>query len=62
MPERPELPELNDAKKLYEWAVGNLPEERSLLALKNGQKILIEGQATSPAALPTANNTSNGTH
>jgi hypothetical protein len=41
----PEKPELEDARKLFEWAIAPLPDGGGLHPLENGPKVLIIGNA-----------------
>jgi lipoprotein-anchoring transpeptidase ErfK/SrfK len=46
----PKDPVLEDAKTLFLWVLGSLPEERRLLEVKEGPRVLIVGRA--PATSP----------
>jgi len=39
----PAQPELADAKKLYEWVLGDLTDSGEVLTLASGPAVLIEG-------------------
>ncbi len=41
---RPALPVLEDAKTLYEWVLGDLPDAGTLLPVADGPRVLIQGQ------------------
>ena len=41
----PREPELNDAKRLFEWVIGGEVENDRMIALPNGPKIHIIGKA-----------------
>ncbi|TAJ25999.1 MAG: hypothetical protein EPO64_07155 [Nitrospirae bacterium] len=47
----PKDPVLDDAKRLYDWVVGSLPDDGRLLDLKERPKVLIVGQAPSTGQL-----------
>jgi L,D-transpeptidase catalytic domain len=41
----PKNPELEDARKLFEWAISPLPDDGKFHLLKNGPKVVIAGEA-----------------
>jgi nuclear transport factor 2 (NTF2) superfamily protein len=41
----PQNPELDDAKRLYEWVLGDRPDDGKTLSLQDGPKVLIRGAA-----------------
>jgi hypothetical protein len=48
----PKKPELEDARKLFEWVVSPLPDDGGFHILENGPKVVIFGHA--PAARPSS--------
>jgi hypothetical protein len=41
----PKKPELDDARKLYEWVVSAVPDDGKFHILENGPKVVIIGHA-----------------
>ncbi len=46
----PARPVLDDARRLYEWVLGPLPDDGTLQVLPEGPPVLIVGRAPHPAA------------
>ncbi len=48
----PKVPVLEDAQKLYEWVLGDRPDDGRLLALHDGPRVLIVGSPAGEAPVP----------
>lgn len=46
----PREPILDDAKRLYEWVIGDHPDDGSLLRVIDGPKVLVRGRAPTPGS------------